>query len=235
MALLSPPLFLFDIDGTLLTTGGSGYRSFLRSCSEILGIDGPIDGIHMAGKLDRGIFQEIIDTYRPGATPEQSDRDWIVFRTRYVELLELESRDTSQWIIYPGVQRIVDFTHERGKLALLTGNVREGALIKVRAFGLDRYFPTGGFGEQNISRGELAVQAFRQACEYYGTDFDPDNTYVLGDTVNDIRAARAIGAHAIAVATGTVTRRELAAAGPEVLVDDFASGADEVLDYFSSR
>ena len=91
----TPPLFLFDIDGTMLVTGGSGYRSFLRSCSEKVGIDGPIDGIHMAGKLDRGIFQQIVDTYRPGMSPEESEKHWKVFRRRYVELLEIESRDTS--------------------------------------------------------------------------------------------------------------------------------------------
>jgi phosphoglycolate phosphatase-like HAD superfamily hydrolase len=235
MALPSPPLFLFDIDGTLLTTGGSGYRSFLRSCSEVLGIDGPIDGIHMAGKLDRVIFQEIIDAYRPGGGPEQSDLDWLEFRGRYVELLELESKDTSKWIIYPGVQEIVDYTSRLGKMALLTGNVREGALLKVQAFGLDRYFPTGGFGERNITRGELAVEAFDEARRHYGIEFAPEATYVLGDTVNDIRAARAIGAHAIAVATGTVTREELASANPEVLIDDFSSGAQEVMGYIGSR
>lgn len=228
-----PSLFLFDIDGTLLSTGGSGYRSFTRSCSEVLGIDGPIDGIHMAGKLDRGIFQEIIDTYRPGTSAAQSEDSWLRFRQRYIELLEIESRDTSGWTLLPGVQRIVEHTHNCGKLALLTGNVREGAMIKVSSFGLAGYFPTGGFGEQDISRGELAGQAFEAACKHYDINFLPDNTYVIGDTVNDIRAARAIGAHAVAVATGTVTSGELAEAGPEVLVDDFESGGDRVIKYFS--
>ncbi|MBW7997713.1 MAG: HAD family hydrolase [Candidatus Glassbacteria bacterium] len=233
MSAAPPSLFLFDIDGTLLTTGGSGYRSFLRSCSEVLGIDGPIDGIHMAGKLDRGIYQEIIDLYRPGTSRTESETTWELFRRRYIDLLKIESRDTSEWGLFPGVRRIVDYADRCGKLALLTGNVREGALIKIGAFGLERYFPTGGFGELDITRSELAGQAFERACEHFDTSFQPDQTYVLGDTVNDIRAARAIGAHAIAVATGTVSSEELAAAEPEVLVDDFASGAERVIEYIS--
>ncbi len=227
-----PPLFLFDIDGTMLVTGGSGYRSFLRSCSEVVGIDGPIDGIHMAGKLDRGIFQQIVDTYRPGTSAGESDRHWREFRRRYVELLELESRDTSGWTLLPGVRDVVERTHACGKLALLTGNVRECAIMKISAFGLEGYFPAGGFGERNISRGELAGEAYAAACEHFGVRFAPERTYVLGDTVNDILAARAIGAHAIAVATGTVTSDELAAAGPELLLKDFESGAQELFDYF---
>ncbi len=233
MPLSTPQLFLFDIDGTMLVTGGSGYRSFLRSCSEEVGIDGPIDGIHMAGKLDRGIFQEIVDTYRPGTSPEESDRHWTAFRKRYVELLELESRDTSGWTLLPGVREVVEQTDKLGKLALLTGNVRECAIMKIRAFGLESYFPAGGYGEQNINRGELAKQAYDSACDHFGIKFAPERTYVLGDTVNDITAARAIGAHAIAVATGTVTSEELAAAEPELLLKDFKSGAREFYDYLS--
>jgi phosphoglycolate phosphatase len=233
MPLSTPLLFLFDIDGTMLVTGGSGYRSFLRSCSEVVGIDGPIDGIHMAGKLDRGIFQQIIDTYRPDTSAEESDKHWIAFRKRYVELLELESRDTSGWTLLPGIREVVERTNDLGKLALLTGNVRECAMMKIKAFGLEGYFPAGGYGEQDISRGELAKLAYEDACEHYGIRFAPERTYVLGDTVNDVLAARAIGAHAIAVATGTVTFQELAAAEPELLLQDFSSGAQQFYDYLS--
>jgi phosphoglycolate phosphatase len=233
MPLPAHRLFLFDIDGTMLVTGGSGYRSFLRSCSEVVGIDGPIDGIHMAGKLDRGIFQEIVDTYRPGTSEQDSDRHWVAFRKRYVELLELESRDTSGWVLLPGVRKLIERTRACGKLALLTGNVRECAIMKISAFGLEDYFPTGGFGEQNISRGELAKQAYDNACGHFGIRFAPENTYVLGDTVNDVLAARAIGAHAIAVATGTVTYDELAAAAPELLLNNFKSGAEELDNYLA--
>ena len=130
MPSVTPPLFLFDIDGTMLVTGGSGYRSFLRACSEVVGIDGPIDGIHMAGKLDRGIFQQIVDTYRLETTAEEADRHWITFRRRYVELLEIESLDTSDWVLLPGVREVVEHTASLGKLALLTGNVREGQSLK---------------------------------------------------------------------------------------------------------
>ncbi|HLA40128.1 MAG TPA: HAD family hydrolase [Candidatus Glassbacteria bacterium] len=228
------PLFLYDIDGTLLLTSGSGYRSFLRACNEVLGIDGPLHNIHMAGKLDRVIFHEIVEMFRPDLTGSDNTPYWERFRSLYVEYLTEESLNPAGWRLLPGVRRLVEYTAGLGRLALLTGNISEGARLKVGTLGLGGFFPTGGFGEEYMTRARLAEVAYERACEHYRTRFQPSATYVLGDTVNDITAARAIGARVIAVATGTVTLPELAQAGPDLLVEDFETGEERIRSFLSS-
>ena len=231
----SPSLFLFDIDGTLLLTGGSGYRSFVRSCQEVLEISGPLDGVGMAGKLDRMIFQEIVERFRPDLAQKELTEYWEDFKEKYIEYLHAESLDPSRWSLMPGVAELVEFAASLGSLALLTGNVREGAMIKLSVLGLDKYFPTGGFGEQTVTRQRLAETAFSEACRYYGTEFARERTFVLGDTVHDILAAKAIGAKSIAVATGTVSADELASAGADLLVENFLDGAQAVRQFISEQ
>jgi phosphoglycolate phosphatase len=235
MSSTSPALFLFDVDGTLLSTGGSGYRSFIRSCQEVLGITGPLNRVSMAGKLDRMIFQEIVEHSRPDLAEKELTEYWLSFKEKYIEYLHAESLDHRGWTLMPGVAELVEFSATLGSLVLLTGNVREGAKIKLSVLGLDRYFPTGGFGEHNVSRTQLAEIAFAEACRYYGIDFSPQRTFVLGDTAHDIQAAKAIGARSIAVATGTVSAEELAGAGADLLVENFHNGAKEVRRFISGQ
>jgi phosphoglycolate phosphatase-like HAD superfamily hydrolase len=221
-------LILFDIDGTLLSTGGSGYRSFMTSCREVLGITGQIDGVYMAGKLDRVIFQEIIERFRPDLALSDIAPCWHRFRDMYIELLGRESRQPENWRLMPGVEPLLEFCSRQGSLALLTGNIREGAYIKLAALGIEEYFPVGGFGEKSITRSQLAKVAWEEAEKYYQTVFSPDDIFVIGDTTSDIQAGKSIGARTIAVATGTVSQKELSEAGADLLVSDFASGADNV-------
>ena len=229
----APTLFLFDIDGTLLSTSGSGYRSFTRSCKETLGIVDQVEGINMAGKLDRMIFQEIAGRYRPELAGEELAGRWLRFKANYIRYLQRASRNPRGWKLMPGVEELVRYSSEQGKLALLTGNVRDGALIKLTAFGLADYFPIGGFGEDNVTRDELAEQAFRIACSHYRVEFPRERTFVFGDTTHDIRAARAIQAKSVGVATGTVSAEDLARAGADLLVSDFLSGAEAVRRFIS--
>ena len=235
MSSTSPALFLFDIDGTLLSTGGSGYRSFTRSCREVLGILGPLNGISMAGKLDRMIFQEIVEHFRPDLAEKELTEYWLSFKEKYIEYLRAESLDPGSWTLMPGVAELVEFTASLGSLALLTGNVRDGAKIKLSVLGLAKYFPTGGFGEQTVSRPRLAEITFAEACSYYGIEFSPERTFVLGDTAHDIQAAKAIRARSIAVATGTVSAQDLASAGADLLVENFLTGAQKVRRFISGQ
>jgi phosphoglycolate phosphatase len=231
---LSQNLFLFDIDGTLLTSNRSGYRSFVRACRQVLGIMGEVDGVLMAGKLDRVIFEEIAARFRPGLDSPGIDELWMEFKTLYVGFLRRESVGAAGWTLMPGVRELLEFCSGLGRLALLTGNVVEGARIKLATLGVDSYFPTGGFGEEPVTRSRLAEVALDEARRYYHADFPPRRTFVLGDTVRDIEAGRAIGAHTVAVATGTVSFETLAAAGAELTVRDFASEADRVRRFLSA-
>jgi len=227
-------LFLFDIDGTLLFTNRAGSRSFLRSCREVLSLVGRVDGVLMAGKLDRVIFQEIAGAFRPDLEAAEIDRYWVQFRKGYVEYLRRESLEPRGWTLLPGVKSLLEFCRSLGRLALLTGNVREGAYIKLSTLGVADYFPTGGFGEELISRGQLAGMAYNQACKHFQTEFPPESTFVIGDTVRDIQAGRSIGARTLAVATGTVDFEELVAAGADLPVKDFDSGAEQVRRFLGS-
>ncbi|HUU26389.1 MAG TPA: HAD family hydrolase, partial [archaeon] len=183
-----PYLFLFDIDGTLLSTSGSGYRSFTRSYQEVLGLAGPLGSIPMAGKLDRMIFQKIAEHLRPDLAGGDLSVYWRRFREKYIKLLRTESRNPDGWFLYPGVKPLLEFCSSLGSLALLTGNVREGAYIKLSTLGIAEYFPTGGFGEECISRSQLAKLAFEEASRHFETEYTPERTFLFGDTVPDIQA-----------------------------------------------
>ncbi|MFC1537324.1 HAD family hydrolase [Gemmatimonadota bacterium] len=227
----STKLFLFDIDGTLMSSNLAGSRSFLRSCREVLGLVGEVDGVLMAGKLDRVIFQEIAETFRPELTERELADYWPRFKKGYIEYLRAESKDPEGWTLMPGVKKLLEHCSSLGKMALLTGNVREGASIKLKTLGVAGYFPTGGFGEDLISRNRLAELAFKQAREYFGIDFSSIFTYVIGDTVRDVEAGLSIGARTIAVATGTVSFAELQDAGADLTVGNFDTGAEEIKEF----
>ena len=221
-------LFLFDIDGTILSTNRSGYRSFIRSCRKVLGIRDSVDGIHMAGKLDRVIFEEIIAAFRPDLDGVDISPYWQDFRSHYIEYLRQESLTPQEWILFPGVRELLETTSRLGRLALLTGNVREGAMIKLGALKVDHFFDTGGFGETSVTRSELARLAYEEACRHFGVRFEPAHTLVIGDTVRDVVAGKSIGARTLAVATGTVSFQELVDAGADLVVRDFLSGRKEL-------
>jgi phosphoglycolate phosphatase-like HAD superfamily hydrolase len=118
-------------------------------------------------------------------------------------------------------------------LAVLTGNTEAGARVKLRHFRIDHHFPVGAYGDDHHDRNELGPIALERARHRFGKDFRPDGIVVIGDTLRDIACARAFGAKVIAVATGAATRAELAAASPDVLLDDF-SDRDRVLAAFAS-
>src|SRR5690606_23071909 len=113
--------------------------------------------------------------------------------------------------LLPGVEGLLAAFEERGhhRLAVLTGNLREGAWIKLRHFRIDRHFPTGAFGDDHHDRNELGPIARRRALEVFGEDFAPADIAVIGDTPRDIACARAFGARAVAVATGSSSREQL--------------------------
>ncbi|MEA2064567.1 MAG: HAD hydrolase-like protein, partial [Gemmatimonadota bacterium] len=192
-----PKLFLFDIDGTLLSSNWAGSRSFMRSARQVLGLVDEVESVLMAGKLDRVIFQEILEANRPDLSDGTSEKYWRSFEEGYLELLQAESENPEGWALFPGVKQLLDHCSSLGDLALLTGNVRRGAYIKLSALGVDSYFPTGAFGEELIDRSGLARAAFKEARAHFQTDFLPGNTFVIGDTQKDIEAGRAIGARTV--------------------------------------
>jgi phosphoglycolate phosphatase-like HAD superfamily hydrolase len=217
-------VILFDIDGTLITTGGAG-REALHSTLEIAFAVTEPHPVFLHGRTDRGICREYFDVHQIEHTPE----NWERFQAAYLESLERHLMSRPRTLL-PGVAELIAGlqTQSLVTLGLLTGNVREGARRKLTHYGLFEHFPFGGFGDLHHERDDVAREAFEAACAHTGLTLRGDQVWVLGDTPADIRCARAIGAKVVAVATGDHRLDELAAAEPDVLVQNLADTAEIV-------
>jgi len=144
---------------------------------------------------------------------------YITWEKRFTELLELSYPSHPDPYLLPGVPELIADLAARSEigLALGTGNTRRSCEIKLSRFGLDRYFPLGGFGGDHEDRTEVIRAAMREGERQYGWSGE---AWVVGDTAKDVEAAHRAGAKAIGVATGIVDRTELVAAKPEALLDD---------------
>lgn len=215
-------LVLFDIDGTLVLTGGAGRRALERAFEEVSGCTACLDGIPFAGRTDRRIVADMLERIGAGGLLETGG--WLErLRERYCRLLEEELRaeDRPGRLVLRGVRELLDALAARADttVALLTGNFEEGARIKLSHFGLWRYFAWGAFGDAVEDRNALLPIALDLA-RARGLTFSPDRIFIVGDTPLDVACARAGGVRAVAVATGGFEARVLAAAGADVVFED---------------
>lgn len=207
-----PVLLLFDIDGTLLRVPAA-RRAYRAAFLELLGVPDADRDVDFSGRTDRLTFREM--ACRCGAP--DADVDEII--ARYLAHLARELAG-DPGLCLPGAGAFVRACAAipAYRLALGTGNVEAGARAKLAAHGLDRYFPTGGFGDDADERPDILRAALRKAAEHYGERFRA--AVVIGDTPHDVTAARAVGARVLAVATGRPSVQELSAAGPDGLLED---------------
>lgn len=210
-------LLLFDIDGTLLTSGGAGERALRLGFRDRFGIDDDLSRVEIAGRTDSGIVRRILAAHALPETPENI----AAFFDAYLHHLALEIPRTPGRLL-PGILPLLAALQPRADivLALLTGNLARGAEIKLRHYGVWHYFEFGAYADDHHDRDQLGHFAKARALAQRGIDFPPERIFVLGDTPHDISCAQAIGARAIAIATGKFTRAELAAHAPAVLFDD---------------
>src|SRR5207302_7838486 len=126
--------------------------------------------------------------------------------------------------VLPGIADLLAHLRQRDQVAvgLLTGNVRAGAQVKLGHFGLFEHFSFGGFGDHHFDRDDVAREALAAVRAHVHPEVTPDRIWVIGDTPLDVRCARAIGANVLAVATGTHTLAELAAAAPDLVLKDLS-------------
>ena len=218
-------LLLFDIDGTLLTSGGAGERALRLGFRDRFGIDDELSSIEIAGRTDSGIVREMLAAHRLPATPENI----AAFLDGYLHHLAQEIPRTPGRLL-PGILPLLDALQPRADivLALLTGNLARGAEIKLRHYGVWHYFEFGAFADDHHDRNQLGPFAQARARAQRGIEFPPERIFVLGDTPHDIACARAIGAKAIAIATGKFSQADLAAHTPDFLFEDL-SDLDAVL------
>jgi phosphoglycolate phosphatase len=213
-------LVLFDIDGTLLSAHGVGRRSLERAFAERFGGAGWFDGVRFHGRMDPEIVAEGV--LRAGG----GDDDVRDLTRRYLDHLETETRETVPTTL-PGVADVLDLLASIPGTAvgLVTGNVRRGAAIKLAQGGLFARFTFGAFGDDAPDRGELVRIARRRAAEAGHDVRDPRDVFHVGDTENDVRAAKDAGATAVAVSTGGTSHEALEAERPDVLLRSLAPAA----------
>jgi phosphoglycolate phosphatase len=216
-------LLLWDIDGTLISTGAAGHRAIARATAERFE-GGDLDGVEIAGRTDLGIAHQILAKYHAPVTDE-SVRSLLDL---YVELLADElPRGTGGTL--PGVLELLQYAAQAPDitLGLLTGNLERGAKLKLEYYNLWQFFAFGAFADDHHDRNELGAFALSRARETTGINFPPSQVDVIGDTGHDIACGKAFGARTIAVVTGSWSREQLAGHQPDFLFDDLAN-VDEV-------
>jgi phosphoglycolate phosphatase-like HAD superfamily hydrolase len=216
---------LFDIDGTLISSGGAGKAALEAALVEAFGIAPVTAKLELSGRTDRAICRDLFRHHALDDSAENLDR----LMGAYLRHLPASlSRKGGR--VLPGVEALLATLRERGDVhvGLLTGNVRSGARVKLGHFGLYDHFAFGGFGDDHYDRDDVAREALAAVHRHCNGAAKPERIWVIGDTPLDVRCARAIGARAVAVATGWHTHEELAEHGPDLLLSDL-SDATELL------
>jgi phosphoglycolate phosphatase-like HAD superfamily hydrolase len=213
---------LFDIDGTLLSSGGAGKAAMEAALASAFGAPPSSDGVPFSGRTDRAIAR---DLFALSGIPDTPD-NWHRFVVDYLHHLPgCLGRHRGQ--VLPGIAALLESLSRRGDvvLGLLTGNIRDGARLKLGHYGIFHHFAFGAFGDHHFERDQVAHQAVVVTRDYLKRAVPPEDIWVIGDTPLDVQCARAIGARAVAVATGWHTLEALAAAEPDVLLADFTDPA----------
>jgi phosphoglycolate phosphatase-like HAD superfamily hydrolase len=220
-------LILFDIDGTLITSGGAGVRALNRAFQNIFGPENAFENVTMAGKTDKQIMKEGIELH--GFSHDNGKLQEMV--RMYLEFLQEEIENPWRKI-KPGIKEALDSLRRSGAVTgLLTGNLREGAKIKLGPFGLFEYFLDGAFGSDDEDRDRLLPIAIDKFLKK-GHEFSPGDCVVVGDTPRDVKCAKVHGALSIAVATGPYSREQLHGTGADLVLDSFKDSG-EYMDFFA--
>jgi phosphoglycolate phosphatase len=216
-------LMLFDVDGTLVLTGGAGLRAMNRACQDLVGHDSALDGIVLAGRTDWIILDDTLR--RHGRTLSLDLLSEL--RQSYLRHLreEIELPGTSVKRALPGVNQLLAALSTRDDVALglLTGNFADGAKIKLEHFDLWKYFSFGAFGDDSADRNPLVPISVRRARENGVGEVDARDVFVVGDTPFDVACALAVGAVPVGVATGGFKSDQLRDSGAEVVFEDLSN------------
>jgi len=212
---------LFDIDGTLLNSGGAGKAAMESALAAEFGLTHVRQGIPYSGRTDRAIGQDLLRGH--GIDP--SPANWQRLQQAYLRNLPT-CLGRYNGKVLPGIAALLERLagHEQVAVGLLTGNIREGAKVKLGHFDLYHHFEFGGFGDEHLDRDDVAREALT-AARAYCEAVACERIWVIGDTPLDVRCARAIGARVAAVATGVHSLAELEAAQPDLLLADLSDAS----------
>ncbi len=217
-----PTVLLFDVDGTLVSTGGAGRRAMERAFVETRG-DADTLTFSFGGMTDRAIARRGLDDGLRPVSEAEIDR----LLASYLVHLADEVPRSANFVVHDGVTALLALAaaSEGVALGLGTGNVREGARLKLGHAGLFEKFSFGGFGCDDEDRAALLAVGRDRGVAALGAPRGACRVIVLGDTPRDVAAARAIGAEIVAVATGGTSAPSLQACAPDLLVDTLAHPA----------
>jgi phosphoglycolate phosphatase len=219
-------LILFDIDGTLIDSGGAGVRSLNLAMEELFSLYNAFQGVSMAGKTDIQIIKEGLMKY--DLFPDGSIGAVI---NAYLKHLRKEIQNDRKHV-KPGIYQVLEELKDLrdSGLGLLTGNLEAGARIKLEPFMLNGYFPTGAFGSDDEDRNNLLPIAVKRFEELFQKSIEIDNCIIVGDTPRDVECAHIYGAICVGVATGPYSYDDLIEAGADYIVHDL-SEHETLLDF----
>ncbi len=214
----TPVAVLFDIDGTLISTGGAGAEAWRRAFTDLYGIPANIEDVTEAGMPDQTV---VTVTFRHVIEREPEPREIAALMAKYLDHLPETVTESTGYVVFPGVHDLLSRLCDSGHLlGLTTGNIEAAAHIKIARAGLNRFFTFGGYGSDSPNRGELTRIAIQRAATILGAQ--PAASYVVGDTPRDVEAAHDAAAIAVGVATGHYTVDELRSAGADYVLRTFA-------------
>ena len=223
-------LLLFDIDGTLLLSGGAGKAAMERAFDRIWGLRDALQDTPLMGRTDPSIVLEVLKKSQiPPADPDIEK-----FREYYFWFLEEElDRPRPGKALCPGILPLLSELREMHdiELGLLTGNWRYGGLLKLRHFGIDGFFSIGAFADDSMKREDLVPIAMDRYSKTNGRQLTPDSVFVIGDTPFDIQCGKPHHVRTVAVATGVHLPDELKAENPDFFFNDL-SRTEDVLRVF---
>jgi phosphoglycolate phosphatase len=212
---------LFDIDGTLLASGGAGKAALESALTGEFGVK-LRDQVPYSGRTDRAIMRDLFRLHDIAETADNLHKLLAGYLHRLPDSLRRHNGR-----VLPGIDALLAELRQMAhvRVGLLTGNVRAGARAKLGHFGLYEHFEFGGFGDHHFDRDEVAREALAEVRQCVGPRCTADRIWVIGDTPLDVRCARAIGARAVAVATGLHSYDDLAETGPDLLLSDMSDPA----------
>jgi phosphoglycolate phosphatase len=213
---------LFDIDGTLLVTGGAGAASWRLAFDELYGIPADIGKFTDAGMTDPDVGRK---TFEAVLNRKPERREFTRLLERRLHYLHTTVAESKQYRVLPGVEELLPKLIEDGYLlGLVTGNVEAAAHIKLHRAQLNRFFSFGGYGSDSTDRGELTKIALKRASLVYGEPVPAAQAIAVGDTPHDVEGAHAAGIACVGVGSDKFTVDQLRKAGADYAIASLVEG-----------